>query len=80
MKMLCLICGTESVDHPTNYDGKDIGCPECGRYVISGSLIALMEGYALGISETRAELDKMRDADEVPRLSTFNTRLHRLSN
>jgi DNA-directed RNA polymerase subunit RPC12/RpoP len=79
VRMECLICGTESIDHPTRYDGKEIGCPECGRYVISGSLIASMNGYALVINEARAELDRMRDRDEVPILTTTNTRLHRLS-
>ncbi|BFT62331.1 hypothetical protein PMm318_A30900 [Pseudomonas moorei] len=77
--MLCLVCGTESIDHPTRYDGKEIGCPDCGRYVISGSLIASMNGYALGIAEARNELDKMRDRDETPILTTTNTRLYRLS-
>lgn len=77
--MDCMICGAESIDYPTRYDGKEIGCPECGRYVISGSLIAIMApGYALGIEEARRVLDQMRDRDEVPILATHNTRLHRL--
>lgn len=77
--MLCFICGTESVDHHTAYDGQDVGCPECGRHIISGNLIAAMApGYAMGIQEARAELNRMRDRDEVPILSTANIRLHRL--
>lgn len=78
--MLCLICGTESIDHPSGYDGKEVGCPECGRYVISGNLIAAMApGYSLGVEEARSILDRMRDRDEVPILSTHNTCLHRLN-
>jgi len=77
--MLCLICGTESIDYPTRYDGKEVDCPECGRHIISGNLIAAMApGYAIGIQEARAELNRMRDRDEVPILSIANIRLHRL--
>ena len=79
--MQCLICGTEAVDHPTRYDGKEPECPECGRYVISGTLIAIMKNNreALGIEETRATLNAMRDREEIPILATHNVRLHRLS-
>lgn len=77
--MQCMICGMEAVDHPTRYDGMEIGCPECGRYIISGSLIAAMEkGYALGIEDTRALLRRMADREEIPVLATHNTQLHRL--
>lgn len=79
--MLCFICGAESVDHDTAYGGRDVGCPKCGRHIISWNLIAAMvPGYALGIEDARAELNRLRDRDEVPILTVVNMRLHRLPN
>jgi len=78
--MQCLICGAESVEHHSGYDGKDVACPDCGRYVIAGSLISAMSvGYGLSIKHTREELDRMRDQGQIPILATSNARLLRLN-
>lgn len=79
--MLCFICGTESVDYDTAYGGRDVGCPKCGRHIISGNLIAAMAGgYAPDVEDARAVLNRMRDRSEVPILSTADIQLHRLPN
>ncbi|MNJ76693.1 hypothetical protein D3C77_740260 [compost metagenome] len=78
--MDCLICGKDSVNHGSNYGGLDVGCPECGRYIIRSSLISAMsKGYAVGINQARAVLTTARERSDIPILDLDNVQLHRLS-
>jgi nucleoside 2-deoxyribosyltransferase len=36
---ICPICGSEAEIYPTQYDGKDIRCTQCGEYFVSRSVL-----------------------------------------
>lgn len=59
----CLICGAHAVQLETRIDGEEQRCPECGHFAVSGSLLAIQQGRLLGVEQTRAWLQRFREAN-----------------
>ncbi|MFJ7312897.1 hypothetical protein ACIQVE_09025 [Pseudomonas sp. NPDC098747] len=70
--MECFICGTESSEVPSAGDYKQLACPECGEYKLSGTAIALFKehNWKFNIEFTRLWLETQRKGGTIPLISS----------
>lgn len=66
--MECFICATESNEGPSSGDYKQIACPACGEYKISGTAIALFNEYnwKFDVDLTRQWLASQQGSGVIP--------------
>ena len=66
--MKCFICSTESNEVPAAGDYKQLACPECGEYRLSGTAITLFEQnkWKFNVEFTRLWLESQRSGGTIP--------------
>jgi len=70
--MECFICSTESNEVPSAGDYKQLACPKCGEYRLSGTAIALFKenNWKFNIEETRRWLASQQGGGTIPLISS----------
>lgn len=75
MKCMCWICWGDALLTDIYGDWDELECTECGRYIISRTLLKECLGEPFDVQETRAELELWRPSGHVPVISFRNARL-----
>jgi DNA-directed RNA polymerase subunit RPC12/RpoP len=70
--MKCFICAAESNEVPSSGDYKQIACPECGEYKISGTAIALFKehNWKFNIEEARRWIASHQGSGTIPMIDS----------
>jgi DNA-directed RNA polymerase subunit RPC12/RpoP len=70
--MECFICSAESSEVPSTGDYKQLACPECGEYRLSGTAFALFkeQNWKFNVEETRRWLASQRSGGTIPLISS----------
>lgn len=78
--MACRICNEPAEDIAPLGDYQDWNCSGCGRYRISGTLLAELDAnkQSLDVEATRIWIATNRATGDVPNLSTFAAKQHNL--
>jgi len=66
--MECFICATDSSEVPSSGDYKQLACPDCGEYRISGTAIALFKehNWRFDVDLTRRWLTSQLGTGKLP--------------
>lgn len=78
--MSCLICRADAESYDPIGDYQERSCGSCGRYRVSGTLVAEMEAQrqSFDVEATRLWMARNRIANPVPVLTSFGVRSHHL--
>lgn len=70
--MSCMICQGPAKKLPISQDAFKFKCPECGPYIIAGTLERSMGSRIFDVEKTRSVLEIARAEYDYPTLSTYN--------
>ena len=73
--MECLVCGSPAKENRPQGDYREIDCPDCGVFRVSGSLIAIQRGRIFDVAPTRITLERTPRVGDIPILSTIDEEL-----
>ncbi|WP_448090735.1 hypothetical protein [Pseudomonas azerbaijanoccidentalis] len=70
--MECFICSTESNEVPSAGDYKQLACPVCGEYRISGTAISLFneKNWKFNVEEARRWLASQQGGGTIPLINS----------
>ncbi|CAI8791495.1 TFIIB-like protein [Pseudomonas jessenii] len=73
--MKCLICGDSAASADTGADYVERDCPECGRYRITGTALALMKahGWRFDVDLTRKWIAEHQGTGSIPTVDSHPT-------
>lgn len=75
--MECLVCKSPAKENSSTGDYREVDCPACGVFRVSGSLLAILRGRVFDVDSTRNALRQMPRLGNVPMLSTVDEELLR---
>jgi len=70
--MDCFICGADTSEGEIFGDCRHMDCPDCGRYMVSGSMERKLEDRSLNVEMAREKLSRRRRKGEAPLLTTYD--------
>ncbi|MED5607844.1 hypothetical protein VV867_09120 [Pseudomonas sp. JH-2] len=72
--MECFICSEEAERLPAGGDWAALNCPDCGRYRVTGTLVAIMRAgnEKLDREPTLQWLARRREFDDFPLIGEFD--------
>ena len=79
--MVCFVCREDAeAASPTGGDYEERNCGQCGRYRLSRSLLAEIEGQKLSfdVEAARRWIAVSRVTNPIPTMSSFDARQHHL--
>jgi hypothetical protein len=60
--MECLVCGVDAFKVESDLDGKELRCPDCGHFGVSGSLLSVQYDRRFDVMQTRGWFERQRRA------------------
>lgn len=70
--MECLICKADAKEMASLREARHVNCPECGTYMISGSLDKMLAIRPINKQAARERLQELRRAEQPPLLATHH--------